>query len=534
MERRKITLVGIVLLVAFLAADVIFASYIFNSTVHANAPDWTRDVDGDILASDLTDGGNAFLYGVGPTVNLSYYKSQGVSRSYTLSAPVREVFISNNLKRFVASDAENKVHLFAYGGGPDLNLYYTIAYDTPVDVVGLVSLGKTGYTTRFATHTSDTLHVYGDTSAEPLWTHTFPSQITSARISHYADVILVGTEDGTVYIFNTFEGTISWQCQCDSYVTSVSVSPFALYATVGTQDGSVYLYDIKQQRMNWMKSLEAPIETTVVRSSGSTSVVRDTSGTLRIFDKAGNVLKHVEEAEKTAISFWGELFGYARSGTFFMQRLNRSAPDWKYSFDGEVRALDLNYGATLTMMTLKDSFVFFEEDKSVLLGSRTYWAAFLLLVIGELIIIGALFYKRRGLLYSLIKNREFLEFFAGLAGGLFVSLILGGFRGFNAVSILVAMGASGIASWQCARTGGGLVGAFAGYITGFFGSLFIGSGLGLYYWLAGTKMDIISSVIGTAFVGALMGALYSIVGVVIGLAVKDYFMEYRQKKARKE
>jgi hypothetical protein len=78
------------------------------------------------------------------------------------------------------------------------------------------------------------------------------------------------------------------------------------------------------------------------------------------------------------------------------------------------------------------------------------------------------------------------------------------------------------------------VGAFAGYITGFFGSLFIGSGLGLYYWLAGTKMDIISSVIGTAFVGALMGALYSIVGVVIGLAVKDYFMEYRQKKARKE
>jgi len=144
-----------VLLVAFLAADVIFASYIFNSTVHANAPDWTRDVDGDILASDLTDGGNAFLYGVGPTVNLSYYKSPGVSRSYTLSAPVREVFISNNLKRFVASDAENNVYLFAYGGGPDLNLYYTIAYDTPVDVVGLVSLGKTGYTTRFATSPSN-------------------------------------------------------------------------------------------------------------------------------------------------------------------------------------------------------------------------------------------------------------------------------------------------------------------------------------------------------------------------------------------
>jgi hypothetical protein len=47
-------------------------------------------------------------------------------------------------------------------------------------------------------------------------------------------------------------------------------------------------------------------------------------------------------------------------------------------------------------------------------------------------------------------------------------------------------------------------------------------------------MDIISSVLGTAFVGVLMGALYSLVGVVIGLAIKDYFEEYRQKKARKE
>ncbi|RZN46577.1 hypothetical protein EF808_05410 [archaeon] len=534
MERRKITSVGIVLIMVFLAIDVIFASYIFNSTVHTNAPDWTNDVEGDILASDLTDGGNAFFYGIGPTVYFSYYKSPRASQSYSLAAPVREVFISNNLKRFLARDAENNVYLFAYGAGPELKQYYTISYDEPVDVIGLVSLGKTGYTTRFATFTSDTLHVYSDASTDPLWTHTFPSLITSARISHYADIIAVGTEDGTFYVFKTFEGSISWQCHCDSTVTSVSVSPFAQYAIVGTADGSVYLYDIKQERMAWMKTLEASVESTIVRSSGSTSVVQDSKGTLYIFDKAGTQLKHLEGVDKTAISFWGELFGYTRDGYFYMERLNRSVPDWKHSFEGEVRGFDINYGATMTMMTLKDSFVFFEEDTSVLMGSRTYWAALLLLVIGEVLVLGGLFYKNKGFLYSMVKNREFLEFFVGLLGGLFVSFVLGGFRGFSTLSVIVAMGATGIASWQCARTGGGLVGAFAGYIAGFFGALLIGSGVGLYYWLTGAKMDIISSVIGTAFVGGLMGALYSLVGIVIGLAIKDYFEEYRQKKARKE
>jgi hypothetical protein len=521
-------------IVSFLVVNILFASFIFNSTLHVNSPDWINAVEGDIIASDLTDEGNAFFYGVGANVYFSFYKDPHVKKSYSLEAPVRDVFISNNLQRFLAIDAQNNVYLFAYGGGPELVHRYTVSYDGPANVAGLISLGKSGHTTRIVTYTDDTLYVYSDGSVEPLWTHTFLSQITSARISHYADIIIVGTADGTVYFFKTFEGSLSWECQCDSSVTSVSVSPFALYATVGTHDGSVYLYDLKQQRMNWMKSLEAPIETTVVRSSGSTSVVKDSTGALYIFDKKGTVLKHIEGVEKTGISFWGELFGYTRDGHFFMARLNRSIPDWKYSYQGEVRALDLNYGATLTMVTLKDSFVFFEEDRSLLFGSRTYWAAFLLLVIFEIVIVGALFYKRKGFLYSLIKNREFLELFAGMAGGLFISFILGGFRGFNAVSIFVAMGASGIASWQCARTGGGLVGAFAGYITGFFGALLIGSGVGLYYWLTGAKMDIISSVIGTAFVGGLMGALYSLVGIVIGLAIKDYFEEYRQKKSRKE
>jgi hypothetical protein len=101
------------------------------------------------------------------------------------------------------------------------------------------------------------------------------------------------------------------------------------------------------------------------------------------------------------------------------------------------------------------------------------------------------------------------------------------------MNIIVAVISCGLASWQCSRLKGGFVGAFAGYVAGFFGSLAIGAAFGIYNWLGGAEDNILMSLFGTAFVGGLLGAIFSVVGVGIGLFIKGYFEEYRLRKHKR-
>ncbi|MDD4281739.1 MAG: hypothetical protein PHW58_05900, partial [Candidatus Methanofastidiosa archaeon] len=104
---------------------------------------------------------------------------------------------------------------------------------------------------------------------------------------------------------------------------------------------------------------------------------------------------------------------------------------------------------------------------------------------------------------------------------------------YNTMNIIIGSAACGLSAWQCSRLRGGFVGAFAGYVVGFFGSIAIGAAFGVYRWLGGAEQNIVSSLFGSAFVGGLLGAVFSVIGVVIGLVIKGYLEEYRQRKAQK-
>jgi len=68
MKAKKYKAVVICLVAIFLITDIIVASFVFNSTSRENSPDWTLFCDEDILTSDFSGTGNAFVYGSGNSI----------------------------------------------------------------------------------------------------------------------------------------------------------------------------------------------------------------------------------------------------------------------------------------------------------------------------------------------------------------------------------------------------------------------------------------------------------------------------------
>jgi len=535
MKAKKYKAVVICLVAIFLITDIIVASFVFNSTSRENSPDWTLFCDEDILTSDFSGTGNAFVYGSGNSIFFHHIFNPNSSRFSILDAPVRQVFLSNNSKFCSASDMENNIYLFSYGGGPEMKLLYKAKFDTTATIVDLIVIGKTIQTTRLLVYSGNTIYVFDSTSPEPLWSWTFDDVITSAEISHYGDVIAVGTASGSLHVFRTFEERLVWENTCDSKINAVASSPFALFLVAGTSNGSVYLYDIKNADLIWKESFGYPIKKACIRSSATECLVQGEGGAACLFDKNSVLINHLEDVEVAHISFWGEYLAVASINEFSMFRGGGSVAEWVYEYNEPVRFIHLNYGATYVMLTYKDSIKFFIEDQLIIFGSRTYWSFLAIIIVLELLILLYIMYAQKGTFYSIVKNREFIEFFIGAAGGLLVVFALSHSTGsLDVFNLVVGMFSAGIASWQCSRMGGGFVGAFGGYVSAFFSSLSIGGAFGIYYWLNGLEQNIISSLFGTALFGGLLGTVFGLIGVLIGLFVKGYFEEYRMKKSMKK
>ncbi|MHC1605542.1 MAG: hypothetical protein ACXQTP_06215, partial [Candidatus Methanofastidiosia archaeon] len=107
MEKKRLRALVYAFLVSFLLIDIVFALYIFNSTVRYNEPDWIFHSEGDILSSDYSGTGDAFVYGTGSSIYFHYFFNPKASRSYTLDSVVKKVVVSNNKKYVAASDLEN-------------------------------------------------------------------------------------------------------------------------------------------------------------------------------------------------------------------------------------------------------------------------------------------------------------------------------------------------------------------------------------------------------------------------------------------
>jgi outer membrane protein assembly factor BamB len=535
MNRTSLKKLMIALAIIFFCCNVVFASYIFNNTVRENDPDIARQMEGALLVSDLNGSGEAYAYGVGNTVYYQFLHNPVPSRASELQSVVESVIISDNIKLVAASDTENNIYLFSYGSGPTMNLIYTLEYEEPATLGGLVVIGQKSYIARLLVHTQRSIYVHDDDFIEPIWSWNFDTDIRTVAISHYGDITAVGEDSGKLSFFRTFDASLSWDCQCDSAITSIAVSPFALYALVGTQDGSLYLYDLDNKELEWKTTLSGPITYTSLRSSASVACAVDSAGTLVLFEQDGTRLSEYADVTGAFMPFWGELVAYTTKDRLYVTRETRTTPEWYYPLKGDtVRFLDSNYGFTTSMVSTRDSLLFFFDEQLMVLGSRMYWSALALLVIGQALVLGYLAYLRKGLVYSIIQNREMLEFFVGAAGGLILSLLISRSAGsYNSMNIIVAVISCGLASWQCSRLKGGFVGAFAGYVAGFFGSLAIGAAFGIYNWLGGAEDNILMSLFGTAFVGGLLGAIFSVVGVGIGLFIKGYFEEYRLRKHKR-
>ncbi len=525
----------IALAIIFFCCDIIFASVIFNSTVRANNPDLVCSMDGALLASDLNGSGEAYVYGVGNNVYYQFINSQVPSRQSELESVVDSVVIADNIKLVAASDTENNIYLFSYGPGPGLNRLYTLSYDEPATLGGLVVIGQKSYFARLLVHTQRTIYIHDDDYAEPIWSWDFDSDIRSVAISHYGDITAVGDGSGTISFFRTFDASLYWDCQCESPITSIAISPFALFALVGTRDGSLYLYDLDNKELEWKATLTGTISYTSLRSSASVACARDSAGNLVVFEQDGTRLSEYSGVTDAYMSFWGEMIAYTSGNRLYVTRENKRTAEWYYQLEDEsVRFIDSNYGFTSAMVSTRDSILFFFDEQLIVLGSRIYWSALALLAIIECIVISYLAYLQKGLVYTIVKNREIIEFFVGAAGGLIISLLI--FRpsgSYSTMNSIVAMVSCGLASWQCSRLKGGFVGTFVGYVTGFFGALVIGAAFGIYSWLGGSENNILMALFGSAFVGGLIGAIFSAIGVGIGLFAKGYFEEYRLRKVKR-
>jgi len=535
MDKKRIKLIILVLSIIFLFLDIALASLIFSGTVRENDPDWVFNTDSDILDSNLSGVGEAFIYGAGDTIYLHYASNPNPIRSYTLDSGVKSVTVSNDIKSMVAIDMENNLYLFRFGGEPGLlTLQYMVHFDENIELGGLVVIGGTAQTTRILVHTDNSVYMYSSRSDQPLARWDFEGGVDSTRISHYGDIVLVGSRSGEMYVYRTFEQSLEWQCTCDSDITSMAISPFAKFALVGTSSGSVYLYDIEEKDLLWKKSLNSPVKEVFIRSSGSESLIWCADKNAYLFDRDGAQIKFIEGADSIYLSFWGEYVSYSRNDEFFMHREARKSADWKYTIDHEIRYIDSNYGSTIVMLTFKDRVELFYEDQLMVMGSRYYWSLLSIVIIMELFVLGYLFYIQKGLIYDIINNREFLEFIIGALAGIAVTIALsGGIDDIDSINLVIGMLSAGLSSWMCSRIGGGFVGAFSGYIVGLFGSVAIGAAFGIYYWLGGAEDNIISSTLGTAFYGGLLGMFYCLIGVIVGLVIKGYFEEYRRKKGSK-
>ena len=534
MKKRAIKRLMIVLAIVFMASNIVLGHAIFKTTVRENAPDYCRSGGGMVIATDLAGTGDAYVFGEGNTVWYQYTHFPTPSRSYDLSSVVRDVVISDNAKYVAAADAQGTLYLFSFGAGPELRLLYSFIPGENASIGGLVVLGQKSNIARLVAYTERSISVHSDTFADALWAWDFQEDITCVSVSHYGDVTAVGTDENTLSFFRTFSATLSWQTTCDSAITSISVSPFANYAVVGTESGSVYLYDIAAKTLLWKIGLPSPIVHTDIRSSATESLVLDAAGTLVLLDRAGTRLNEISGAGWAYLPYWSEGFAYTVQNALFVQREGRSVPDWSYSLGMQVHGMDANYGFSTLMVTTSDAVLFFFEDDLFIYGSRTYWSLLALIVVGQVLVLGYLAYLQKGTLYSIMQNKEFIEFFIGVVGGLALSLLLARSAGtYNAMNIIIGSAACGLSAWQCSRLRGGFVGAFAGYVVGFFGSIAIGAAFGVYRWLGGAEQNIVSSLFGSAFVGGLLGAVFSVIGVVIGLVIKGYLEEYRQRKAQK-
>ncbi|MBN1786004.1 MAG: hypothetical protein JW825_03295 [Candidatus Methanofastidiosa archaeon] len=532
MEKRRIKLLALSLFIIFFVSDVAAASYIFSNTVRKNSPDWIYETDSDIMYSSLSGAGDAFVYGSGNTIYFHYALNPKATRKYMLQSGVKQVLVANDIKSLAALDVENNLYCFRYGGGPELlTLEYMVHFDENVEIGGMVVLGTTAQTTRILVNSERSIYIFSSKGEEPVLVWEFEDDISSTLISHYGDYVLVGTQSGGLYFFRTFEEALEWQCICDSKITSLAVSPFAEFALIGCDDGSVYLYNIKDRNLLWKRSPGTHIEEAYIRSGASESLVLDSNSDAYLFDRTGMQTRIIKDVEILNMAYWSEYISYSVDGKFYMLRENRAVADWEYEIDEGIRHINSNYGSTLVMLTFKDRIMLFYEDQIIMMGSRFYWTLLAFLILAQFFVLGYLFYLQKTWIYDMIHNREFLEFFIGAIFGLIAVLIIsGGLEDIESINIIIGVFTAGIASWQCSRTGGGLIGAFVGYVTGLFGSLAIGAAFGVYYWLGGSEENILSSIFGTAFYGGLLGAFYSIIGIIIGLVIKDYFEEYRRKR----
>jgi len=531
MDKKRLRFFTLFLLIIFFAVDIVFASYIFSNTVRDNAPDWTFEPGSDIMYSSLSGAGEAFLYGSGNSIHFHYTMNPNASRSYTLDSRVNDLVISNNIKFFAVTDIENNYYFFRYGGGPDLDLKYKVSFEESVYIEGIVVLGKTAQNTRVLLRSGSSIYLFTSLDGEPVFVYDFNEDVKEAYISHYGDYVVAGTESGGVYFFRTFQENLEWQCKCDSGISSISVSPFAQYAIIGCIDGSVYLYDVAEQSLIWKKTIGASIESAYIRSTAMESLVLDATKTLHLFDREGTEIMVIENVETSYLPYWSEFLLYSVEGAFYLHREDRDVADWTYNSGEEIRSISSNYGCTTVMLTYKDKLQFFFEEQLIILGSRSYWAALALLVAAQLVIIMYLSYLQRTWIFDVINNKEFMEFFAGAFFGLLaVGVLAGNIKDMDFINMVTGSMAAGLASWQLSRVGGGFIGSFIGYLTGLFGSFAIGGAFGIYYWIGGAEENIFSSFFGTAFYGGLLGAFYSIIGIVVGLAIKDYFEEYRKKR----
>ncbi|HOP09320.1 MAG TPA: hypothetical protein PLC12_03790, partial [Candidatus Methanofastidiosa archaeon] len=374
------------------------------------------------------------------------------------------------------------------------------------------------------------IYLFTSASNEPVLSWDFDEPVNAAYISHYGDYVVAGTESGQVYFFRAFQESLEWQCTCDSAVLSISISPFAQFALIGCADGSVYLYNIEQQALIWKKSLGASIGSVFVRSSATESMALDATETLHLFGGDGEEINTIDGVDVSSMPYWSEFFLYSKDGMFNLQREDSATADWNYFDSEELRYIDSNYGSSTVMLTYKDNMKFFFEDQLMILGSRKLWAMLSLLVVVQSAMVFYMFYLQKSSFYQVINNREFLEFFVGALFGMLAVVVLARGTDIDYMNLTIGAISAGLASWQLSKVEGALVGSFLGYITGLFGSFAIGGAFGLYHWMGGAEQDIISSFFGTAFYGGLLGAFYSIVGIVVGLVIKDYFDEYRRKR----
>jgi len=531
MDKKRLRIFSIFFLILFLLADIAIASYIFSNTVRDNSPDWVYEPGTDIVSVAFSGGGNAFVYGTGNNIYFHYAYNPTSSRYYELDSAVKSLMISKNVNAFVAADMENNLYFLRYGSGPDMDLIFKVPFDKNIDLRGMVVLGETAQTTRFLASSEESIYIFSSRSVQPLLEYDFGERVNEAAISHYGDLTVAGTESGNVYFFRTFEETLEWQCQCDSAVTSIAISPFAGYALIGCDNGSVYLYDTDEQTMLWKKSIGSSVREVFIRSTATESLVLDSNNVAYLFEKDGENIKTLEDVDQLYMPYWSEYITYSSDDVLFLVRDNRNIDEWKYDTNDDIRLIFTDYGSSVVMLLFKDRIEFILEDQLMVYGSRSYWAGLAILILGQILVMAYTQYLQRSWIYGIIHNREFLEFFVGALFGLLAAGILAGsLDDLESINLIIGSISAGLASWQCSRVGGGLIGAFVGYITGLFGALAIGGAFGIYYWVGGAEENILSSLVGTAFYGGLLGAFYSIIGFIVGLVIKDYFEEYRRKR----